>query len=67
MREWRESWLPARLGEALSDGRVRCHLSPRNCVMKDGQHGFCGVRANRGGQLVTMNYGKSVHLTEETI
>jgi pyruvate formate lyase activating enzyme len=35
--------------------------------MKDGQHGFCGVRANRGGRLVTLNYGKSVHITEETI
>lgn len=35
--------------------------------MKEGQHGFCGVRANRGGRIVTMNYGKSVHMTEETI
>jgi len=36
-------------------------------VIKEGQHGFCGVRANRGGRLVTLNYGKSVHATEETI
>jgi pyruvate formate lyase activating enzyme len=35
--------------------------------MKEGQHGFCGVRANRDGRLVSLNYGKSVHATEETI
>ncbi|HEX3761371.1 MAG TPA: AmmeMemoRadiSam system radical SAM enzyme [Kofleriaceae bacterium] len=64
---WRDDHQQARLEERLPDGVVRCHLSPRNCVLKPGQHGFCGVRANRDGQLVTMNYGKSVHATEETI
>ncbi|MCC6554903.1 MAG: AmmeMemoRadiSam system radical SAM enzyme [Polyangiaceae bacterium] len=64
---WRETYRQARLEEILEDGVVRCHLSPRNCTLKEGQHGFCGVRANRGGRLVTMNYGKSVLATEETI
>jgi pyruvate formate lyase activating enzyme len=64
---WRESHRHARLEEVLSGGVVRCHLSPRNCTLKEGQAGFCGVRANRGGRLVTLNYGKSVHATEETI
>jgi pyruvate formate lyase activating enzyme len=67
MQNWRETWRPARLEEVLPDSRVRCHLSPRGCTMRDGQHGFCGVRANRDGRLVTMNYGKSVHSTVETI
>lgn len=67
MQDWRHTWRTARLGEVLPDGVVRCHLSPRHCTIRDGQHGFCAVRANRGGRLVTMNYGKSVHLTEETI
>lgn len=64
---WQTSWRPARLEERLPDGTVRCHLSPRNCRIKEGRNGFCGVRGNRGGRLVTMNYGKSVHITEETI
>lgn len=64
---WKDTYQQARLEEILQDGVVRCHLSPRNCTLKEGQHGFCGVRANRGGRLVTMNYGKSVHATEETI
>jgi len=67
MSRWRETSHPASLEEILDNGSVRCHLSPRNCVMKEGQHGFCGVRANRGGRLVSLNYGKSVHATEETI
>jgi pyruvate formate lyase activating enzyme len=58
---------PAKLEERLEDGVVRCHLSPRNCRIRPGQHGFCVVRANRGGRLVTLNYGRSVHATEETI
>ena len=64
---WRETSVQARLEERLPDGIVRCHLSPRNCTIREGQHGFCGVRANRGGRLVSLNYGKSVHLTQETI
>lgn len=58
---------PARLEEQLDDGVVRCHLSPRNCRIRPGQHGFCMVRANRDGRLVSLNYGRSVHATEETI
>lgn len=58
---------PARLAEPLGDGVVRCRLSPRNCRLRPGQHGFCMVRANRDGRLVSLNYGRSVHATEETI
>jgi pyruvate formate lyase activating enzyme len=65
--KWKEESRPARLEEFLPEGVVRCHLSPRNCTIKEGAHGFCGVRANRGGRLVTLNYGKGVHPTEETI
>jgi len=64
---WRETWRPALLEERLEDGVVRCHLSPRNCRIRPGQHGFCRVRANRGGRLVTLNWGKSLQATEETI
>jgi len=67
MSTWNDSPRPARLAEQLEDGVVRCHLSPRNCKIRPGQHGFCMVRANHGGQLVTLNYGRSVHATQETI
>ncbi|MBT5470201.1 MAG: AmmeMemoRadiSam system radical SAM enzyme [Nitrospina sp.] len=57
----------ANLEQRLPNNEVRCNLSPRNCKMKEGQLGFCGVRGNRDGRLVTYTFGKGVHLTEELI
>ncbi|MGE5279654.1 MAG: AmmeMemoRadiSam system radical SAM enzyme [Deltaproteobacteria bacterium] len=50
--------------EHLQGKRVRCALCPRRCVINPGQRGFCGVRENRDGTLVTLVYGKpcSVHV-----
>ncbi|MBW4704660.1 MULTISPECIES: AmmeMemoRadiSam system radical SAM enzyme [unclassified Micromonospora] len=64
---WQQDTHPAVLYSSRPDGTVQCHLSPRNCVIRPGAVGFCRVRANRGGELVTLNYGKSVAMTEETI
>lgn len=50
---------PARWGRALPDGRVQCLLCPRGCRMRDGQRGFCFVRANNGGRLVLDTWGRS--------
>lgn len=46
------------------DDRIVCRLCPRNCVLKEGENGFCGVRANREGKGVTLNYGSlsAVHI-----
>ncbi|MEK7232857.1 MAG: AmmeMemoRadiSam system radical SAM enzyme [Elusimicrobiota bacterium] len=48
-------------------GGVICRLSPRHCRIAEGRLGFCGVRKNLGGKLVSLNYGKMVHPTEEVI
>jgi pyruvate formate lyase activating enzyme len=55
------------LWSSLEGERVQCHLSPRECKIPVGGLGFCGVRYNDGGKLVTLNYGKSVPMTQETI
>ena len=47
-----QSPCPARWGRALDDGREQCLLCPRECRKRDGQRGFCFVRANHGGRLV---------------
>jgi len=67
MATWRSSFHPARFATELDGGKVRCGLCPRGCVMRPGQLGFCGVRGNHEGRLVSYNYGKSVHATEELI
>jgi AmmeMemoRadiSam system radical SAM enzyme/AmmeMemoRadiSam system protein B/AmmeMemoRadiSam system protein A len=39
--------------------RLRCELCPRGCLLAPGARGFCFVRENRDGQLVTTTYGRS--------
>ena len=57
----------ARLWHTSENNNVVCDLTPRHCVIKNGNKGFCGVRMNKGGELVTVNYGRSVHMAEEFI
>ena len=39
--------------------KVVCDLCPRGCSLPEGQRGFCFVRQNRQGQMVTTTYGRS--------
>jgi len=50
---------PARWWHALPDGRIQCDLCPRSCRLRDGQRGYCFVRAREGDQLVLTTYGRS--------
>jgi pyruvate formate lyase activating enzyme len=49
----------ARYWEPEPDGRVRCTLCPRDCRLREGQAGFCFIRQNQGGRLVTFGWGRS--------
>jgi pyruvate formate lyase activating enzyme len=46
----------ARWWDVSPDGRVHCFLCPRHCRLRDGQAGFCSIRANRGGRLYSLAY-----------
>ncbi|MEA3560302.1 MAG: AmmeMemoRadiSam system radical SAM enzyme [Candidatus Omnitrophota bacterium] len=50
--------------QELPEDRVRCELCPNRCILKDGEHGLCTVRQNKGGKLYTLVYGKpcAVHI-----
>lgn len=39
--------------------KIQCDLCPRACVLKDGDRGFCFVRANEAGQMKLTTYGRS--------
>lgn len=43
---------------------VQCKNCPHQCILKDGERGFCRVRENRGGKLYTLSYGNpcAVHI-----
>ncbi|MGZ4318643.1 MAG: AmmeMemoRadiSam system radical SAM enzyme [Gaiellaceae bacterium] len=54
-----EEPLAARYWHRLPDGRLQCDLCPRACRLREGQRGFCFVRARQGDALVLTTYGRS--------
>lgn len=55
---------PALYYQPLADKVVRCLLCPRQCQVRDGGRGDCGVRENRGGRYYTLVFGNpcAVHV-----
>ena len=58
---------PARFFEREEDGRLLCPLCPRECRLGEGQAGFCYVRQNQGGEMVSLAYGKSTGFAVDPI
>ncbi|MCX5890150.1 MAG: AmmeMemoRadiSam system radical SAM enzyme [Deltaproteobacteria bacterium] len=56
--------IPASFTKVMSKGMVQCQLCPRNCEVKDGDRGECGVRENRKGLYYSLVYGNpcAVHV-----
>ena len=50
----------AMLYEKQTDSRVRCNLCSHYCWIGEGKKGICQVRENRGGQLYTLVYGRTI-------
>ena len=48
----------ARFYRKLPDRRVRCTLCPRQCNLREGVRGDCGVRENRRGSLYTLVHSR---------
>jgi len=48
----------SRFYETFSDDAVRCTICPRKCVVQAGKLGFCNVKENRDGRLVSLTYGQ---------
>ncbi len=51
---------PALLFSQIEDGKVRCLLCEHRCLIRPGQKGLCKVRENRGGELVSLSYGRLI-------
>ena len=51
--------MTARWWHPLDDGRIQCDVCPRECRLRDGQRGFCFVRAREGDEMVLTTYGRS--------
>jgi pyruvate formate lyase activating enzyme len=46
----------------LQNEKVICELCPRYCVINHNETGTCRARQNSGGELYTLNYGKTVSI-----
>jgi pyruvate formate lyase activating enzyme len=47
----------ARFYESVANDVVRCFLCPKHCHIAEGKTGFCSVRKNVDGILISLNYG----------
>ncbi len=50
--------------QKLNNSVVGCKLCPHNCVIPEGKRGFCGVRVNRQGKLITLSFGRLVSMND---
>jgi pyruvate formate lyase activating enzyme len=60
-------WHPAILAEPKPGGAVKCVACAHRCLIRPGRRGICGVRENRGGDLVSLVYGGVVAAAVEPI
>lgn len=51
----------------LENGKVECDICPRHCQLKEGQHGFCAIRAAEEDQIVLKAYGRTTGLAIDPI
>ena len=51
----------------LHNGKVQCTICPRNCILSEGQEGFCYVRKNIKGEIVLTTYGYNTGLAVDPI
>ncbi len=57
----------AYLYERKENNKVDCFLCEHRCRIKPSEFGFCGVRENRSGKLVTHVYGNAIAANSDPI
>jgi pyruvate formate lyase activating enzyme len=57
----------ARYWAGLEKGRVQCFLCPQMCRIGEGKTGFCGVRKNIEGRLMSLVWGRSIAASVDPI
>src|SRR5262245_27923182 len=57
----------ARWWQKEDDGKILCTLCPRYCRLAEGQAGFCFIRQNQGGRLISLGYGEPAALYADPI
>jgi len=55
------------LSKKLKDGRLQCNTCHHRCVIKEGDHGTCGVRKNENNKLISLVYGRAAAVNADPI
>jgi pyruvate formate lyase activating enzyme len=53
-----EEFKIAKWWEPIENNKILCTLCPRYCKIGEGQPGFCYIRQNHNGKLITIGYGR---------
>ena len=59
--------MQCRYYDTLANGSVRCLLCPHACVIAAGQTGLCRSRMNKGGELISLAYGRPCAIADDPI
>ncbi len=51
----------------LNDNKIKCTVCPRECVLAEGQRGFCHVRQNLNGNITLTSFGYTTGLNIDPI
>lgn len=51
----------------LKNGKIQCTICPRNCILSEGQQGFCYVRENVNCEIILTSYGYNTGLAIDPI
>lgn len=51
----------------LENKKVQCLLCPRNCILQNGQEGFCNARRNCQGEIFPVSYGYNTGLAVDPV
>lgn len=52
---------------SLHNDKVQCTICPRNCILGEGQRGFCFVRKNINGEVTLTAYGYNTGIAVDPI
>lgn len=55
------------LYDHLDELKVRCRVCNHYCVIEPGRRGICGVRENQEGELIALNFGKTIAVSIDPI
>ncbi|MCL2761522.1 MAG: AmmeMemoRadiSam system radical SAM enzyme [Desulfuromonadales bacterium] len=53
--------------QKYNSGKTQCMLCPRECILANGQSGFCYVKKNEDGKIVLLTYGYNTGLAIDPI